>query len=381
MNPCPYCQSNNTHVFYETQLPLYLWPLKKEMASENRIVPLKAVLCHNCLYAFNAEKLDDDTLTGIYDNYMFSFPSKGIGHSSFTGIFDLIDKHTRPSERIIEIGASDGYVLKSLWQKGYKNLLGIDPNPRIPADYPVEFQKGYFDETTDCGEVDVFILIHVLEHFEKPWDILNTMGEKLKTGGRIIVEVPAAEVALLHQHLSFFTPEFLERLGRDYGFYVKDASFSGNISRIVYEKGTVQEGVNTNKIKFENRADTIAKINDIKRKKGVFEKDINEFLAMCAGETVYWWGTGSSALIGFQSIKDEVLKDLKIVVIDSDETRRGLIFTPLGQEVYSTEEALREVRGQNIVLASVLYVEMFEMMKQLGCEPGRVFFKDRDFWI
>lgn len=378
MNQCPYCQSSNVSVFYETQLPLYPWPLKKEIASQNRYIPFKAVLCLNCLYAFNATKLDDEILADFYDKYMFSFPSKGIGNSAFTEIFAMIDRHTNLQERIIEIGASDGYTLKSLWQKGYKNLLGIDPCPRIPEDFPVEFVKSYFDTSTDCGDVDVFLLIHTLEHFEKPWEILKAMGGKMKAGGRVIVEVPAPDVALFHQHLSFFTPEFLERLGNDCGFFIADASFSDSVSRIVYKKGLG----GTKNIKLEDRVETIAKIDAVRRKKDIFKQDVNDFLAGCAGETVYWWGTGSSSMIGFQSVQQENLDRVKIVVIDGDETRRGLIFTPTGQEVYFAEEVLRGMKGQNIVLASVLYAEILETIKRLDCEPKKVFYKNGwGYWV
>ncbi|NEN23430.1 class I SAM-dependent methyltransferase [Cryomorpha ignava] len=91
----------------------------------------------------------------------------------------------------------------------------------------------------DDNSVDVFTLFHVLEHFIDPIEELKKVYEKLKPGGKVIIEVPHARDFLLSfldlesfkkftfwsEHLILHTRESIEKLLQFVGF--KDVVVDG----------------------------------------------------------------------------------------------------------------------------------------------------------
>ncbi len=81
------------------------------------------------------------------------------------------------------------------------------------------------------GEYDLITAFHVVEHLPNPRDMLSRLAQLLQPKGRMIVEVPSAEDALLtlydcdafqrftywSQHLFLFTAASLETLAKQAG--------------------------------------------------------------------------------------------------------------------------------------------------------------------
>lgn len=93
---------------------------------------------------------------------------------------------------ICDVGAGGGRTLAHLAGLGFTNLYGIDPyltgdrnvsGVRVDAKSISELSAGW----------DLVMLNHVLEHLPAPADSLAELGERLATGGRILVRVPLAD--------------------------------------------------------------------------------------------------------------------------------------------------------------------------------------------
>jgi predicted SAM-dependent methyltransferase len=83
----------------------------------------------------------------------------------------------------------DGYTNCDLYQSN-PNIKNVDLN-----NLPLPFKKDSIDE---------IILSHVLEHVEKPYDLLIDCDRILKAGGMLKIELPVYNNQI--QHRSFFHP-------------------------------------------------------------------------------------------------------------------------------------------------------------------------------
>lgn len=112
-------------------------------------------------------------------------------------VLDLIKKYSRPNHRILDIGCSDGKILKELERNDYNHLYGID----IQAAAKKAFQ-GTKIKYRDCdfenepipfkGKFDVIIMSDVLEHLFAPHTILFDLKKYLSDNGKIIFSMPNA---------------------------------------------------------------------------------------------------------------------------------------------------------------------------------------------
>ena len=368
---CPYCKSNDTKVYYSIDLPIFTWPLSPE--ENNFIAPVEISLCTNCWYAFNSKPLSEELLERIYDNYVYVSPSKGIGYSLRGGFIQMVKDNTRKEDYIIEIGSSDGYLLKQLYDCGYRNLGGIDPNPRVNEEFPIRIMKGYFTRDTRFeSEVDVFLLEHVFEHLEKPWEALGDLSCKLRKNGKILMEFPGYCMGMHHQHLSFFTLPFLQDIAAQNELNIIPV-YHEEVTRVIFEKTGAHAPFLSGPQLEKEKEKILGNINKVSEKHAKMKSELNAFLSESAGEKVYWWGTGSWASILFCSIDINILNSLDFEIIDSDEARSTKIFTPANKEVMFAESSLRGKNVKNIVLGSQFTSEMISKLEEWNCKPERVF--------
>lgn len=97
----------------------------------------------------------------------------------------------------LDFGCGSGGLLRLMAKESTRPLgLEIQPAPRAYLNnYGIKCFES-IDEIEDTS-LDVVTLFHVYEHLPDPIGILNLVSSKLKTGGRLIIEVPQANDVLL----------------------------------------------------------------------------------------------------------------------------------------------------------------------------------------
>lgn len=139
----------------------------------------------------------------------------------------------------LDVGTGTGGILDEL--AGFAaRAVAIEPQN---AARNVLMENGYevYASIFDIGnqEFDVVTLFHVLEHLTDPIGVLRELQEKMKVGGRIIIEVPHArdflleffelksfkEFTLWSEHLILHTRQSLTAFLVDAGF--KNVTISG----------------------------------------------------------------------------------------------------------------------------------------------------------
>lgn len=121
----------------------------------------------------------------------------------FDFIADLFDEEGS----VLEIGSSDGAFLKVLHEQRPKlTLYSIEPDAGTQEHRQAIGLHGEYRDTTEAAaagvKADIVCFFHVFEHITDPPGFLTSAQSLLKSGGRIIIEVPSLDDPLLSLYAS-----------------------------------------------------------------------------------------------------------------------------------------------------------------------------------
>lgn len=111
--------------------------------------------------------------------------------------YDFVKGHIGKSDRCLEIGCASGYFLAKIKNK-VKNVCGIESHALL-RDYCLKLGIPVFDslEKVKNEKFDAIFMFFVLEHFSDPVKSLLAAKKLLKKGGRLFIEVPNVQDALI----------------------------------------------------------------------------------------------------------------------------------------------------------------------------------------
>ncbi len=337
-------------------MPTILSACPEPMLSHVKSMPLEAQFCSDCQLGFNSMPLTGEDLTFIYDSYLYISPLHGIGTGKYEGMLHDLTEYFAKDDRVVEIGCSEGYLLKQLLDKGYTNLLGIEPGPQAEKakELGIPIRKEYFTGNTFADKkIDGFFLMHVFEHFPDPFEILRSMCDQLSPTGKIIVEVPDFD-GYHHQHLFYYNLPFFYRMCNDLEMKIIKYTIDKNALRVVItHQQAPYAGINLAK----NETAVIERVNSIKSATQSKFKQIKDFLEDNQGKKVYWWGAGSSSVIILNQIKSYVMDKIAFEIIDGDKNKWGLFIPGINIKVEPfTKLAKQEI--DCLVIASSFFKEI-----------------------
>ena len=189
---CPLCEDDDRSLFGNIELS----------EGEKRISGLENIdydIC-KCGMIFHAQMMDAETSRKLYrDMYRASRPLGKLNISQeniqeertrakrvakhLQGYLENIDSY-------LDVGSSTGSLLSELQEVYDCETMGVEPN-RIFSEY---VRSLGIDVVGDIkyvrGKFDLITIIHVLEHLQKPMEMLEKAGELLSKNGILAVEVP-----------------------------------------------------------------------------------------------------------------------------------------------------------------------------------------------
>ncbi|NCC84305.1 MAG: class I SAM-dependent methyltransferase [Clostridia bacterium] len=374
---CPYCNSLAIEEIFRTILPTIMNACSRDEALSSHLYPCKVFFCSSCGLGFNASPLPQETLDSIYLHYRDIKPQRGIGASKFKPFLNMVQKNVITSDFIVEIGSSDGYLLDRLVELGYFNIEGIEPSKEWQQmNNKNKIRNVFFTEDTEfhCS-VDVFLLMHVLEHFERPWALLSAMRNKLSKHGKVIFEVPHF-TSFFHQHLSFFSIPFVCRLARDIGFEVCDLKDDGFVFRCCLQKNKIKSQGNSKNQLSKNEC---AEVLEIVKRDALHNNSVLQDLRdlLCVKKSLYWWGTGTTSIIALSNLGEDVFLEKEIIFLDNDIERVGLVVPiPFLQHspIQSPGNVLSKITCNDaVVVASDFASEIVQQMHSSGVFPNIIY--------
>lgn len=232
LKACRICNGELTEFFHYEAVPIAGTYLTESDLGKEPLLPLTATLCKNC----GLIQLREIVPSSIYTSYRFM----GTSSASYCAYLEqvaksLITEQDVRNKKVLEIGCSDGYLLKQLREKGSNQVFGYEPSSQLQqacleSDIPVSGAFFSSDSLIECPilPADVVIVRHVLEHVDDLHGFLDAVSAALAETGFLIIEVPDVEAILskglyfhfYHEHLSYFSLISLQRLLSQYGFNI-----------------------------------------------------------------------------------------------------------------------------------------------------------------
>ena len=101
------------------------------------------------------------------------------------------------NKKWLDVGSGAGGVL-DLLKPFAARIVAVEPQQTALASLKKENYEAYSDiAEVPFNDFDIITLFHVFEHLTDPLDLLKIAFEKLKVGGRIVIEVPHANDFLI----------------------------------------------------------------------------------------------------------------------------------------------------------------------------------------
>ena len=133
--------------------------------------------------------------------------------------------------KVLDVGCGNGDFLRNLSGNGNYTLDGYEYDESsfdLLNDVPGfrQLMCGSFDEINES--YDLIVLIHSLEHFFQPKEVLQALKRILKINGKVVLQVPNPLEnpfdLIIVDHVFHFTPMSLESLAANSGFGIERLS-------------------------------------------------------------------------------------------------------------------------------------------------------------
>ena len=298
-----------------------------EMSSGSLLKGYDVVVCEECGFGF-ADHIPDQTDFDAHyrDMSKYEYQDQGGKETEYdlgrlrAVTESIVSFLPNINVRLLDVGCATGRLLALFKEKGFNNVLGLDPSPvcaqtaerlygaRVLTGTICEIDKVMADEQP----FDFVVMAGILEHLRDIDHALLRMRKVLASSGLLFVEVPDATAfgcwsdapfqEFSTEHVNFFSTKSLENLMRRYGFV---RVFSRQVTRD-RSHGMVMPVV-TALYRKENEIqalthirdnETMSSLGDYIRKSQEAEIGIQreiEVLVKCAKPIVVW-GVGTHTL-------------------------------------------------------------------------------------
>ncbi|OGK12771.1 hypothetical protein A3A93_02750 [Candidatus Roizmanbacteria bacterium RIFCSPLOWO2_01_FULL_38_12] len=308
---CEVCSSRNNKILYHQRFVL---PTKYFFHSGYDVA-----VCNNCGFVY-ADNIPEQEFFEEYYKEMskktFYLEKKIFEKSNKDTYYDkemnkrikftmpIIEKHISKKDRILDVGCYTGEMLAILKNKGYKNILGIDP-----SDYAVKLAKKWYGievitasafDDLSIGEFDFIILAHVMEHIKDLRLFIHKVSSYLAPGGKIYIESPNADNFFISKS-SKFLPEHQESFQQ---FSVEHINFFTKTSL-----ANLMNSLKFKKVSLATKVSVIAILSGVWQKKPVKKDKIIE------GKIRKYIKESAALLKNLTAIIDKVVKNKKKIYV------------------------------------------------------------------
>lgn len=386
---CPYCASQDLVFLKDVRETAMPGPTSYEDSFDNKTITITPVMCNSCQIGFNKEDLDEETRTKCFKRYEFIKPNSGVGESAFMPFLNLIKKHAKKDDKLLEIGCYDGFILKNLQKANFTHLTGYDPSCLITSNEAITIKKEYFTKDTILDEkVDGIIMGNVIEFIKDLHVLLDKCYESLNDNGKIYIEVPQVSAVHALQYYRFTLGSF-DRIAKDHGFNLTvletnvDDFYKNHHFNVIMQK----RDANTPYTPFMSEDKFLSLYKEAVHllSKSTIEKDASDRLsslfinAINDNEIVHIYGSGNATFALLDSIDDDLVKKANIVLLDSDASRDGLFYKTPQNTLIKVHYAKSYLKDKHIkylalgVFSNFFIKEIKDNLQNINCTYDNIF--------
>jgi 2-polyprenyl-3-methyl-5-hydroxy-6-metoxy-1,4-benzoquinol methylase/quercetin dioxygenase-like cupin family protein len=209
--------------------------LENKINSNVEKFPLELNYCDQCTncqlsYVVNPKKL--------FSNYLYTSSTSKTFSNHFNKAADNYIKKLKLKKEalIIDIGSNDGIALKPFIDKGYKNVIGIEPAKNlsnIANKNKIKTINSFFNGSVlkkIKKKADLILASNVFAHSDKIDEIVTTIDKLLKPDGTFIIEIQYLVNTLkdctfdniYHEHVNYWCLHSLQKYFKKFNFITFD---------------------------------------------------------------------------------------------------------------------------------------------------------------
>ncbi len=190
---CPICNSSkNYQVIYRKNFKLSDFNVK--IFSARRLpdkIHYQMVKCNQCGLVRSTPIVDLSNLNNLYKESLLTYNDEIESlTASYIGNLASVLKTLPKSASILEIGCGNGFILKAIYDLGYKNVFGVEPstdavnkaNSKIKKNIKVSILK---TDLFDNKKFDFIFFFQTFDHIPDPNKFLKLCYKLLNPGGKI----------------------------------------------------------------------------------------------------------------------------------------------------------------------------------------------------
>lgn len=236
---CRLCNAHALEVFLKlnpTPLANALVPSPKDQP----MIPLDVASCGCCKHIQLMQIVPPELLYPEYP-YASSASTTMVKHLQ-TAIDGIVSEFgILKSDRLLEIGANDGVIIRHLLENGFTNVIGVDPANNISKRHELPILCDYFGPHVKSALGDKYHLIygfHCCAHIEDIEGVFRTVFDLLDDNGMFVFEVGYlydviqnnSFDTIYHEHIDYHTCTAMVAYARRMGlklFHVKRTPVQG----------------------------------------------------------------------------------------------------------------------------------------------------------
>jgi SAM-dependent methyltransferase len=196
---CPVCSSDNTRL-------LGVRGNREYFGADQHAEPhicTNIVGCKNCGFIYT-----NPMIVGMEHLERAHYDNPNTYQSDKDGnIYRMFERRLRyilsfsPGKKILDIGAGKGEFLNIAKKHGL-DVYGIEPSQGF-CDYSkktftIEVKQGFLSKESFSNRFDIVTMNHVLEHVDRPYELMDIVSSYLDRNGILFIEVPNTNSILLH---------------------------------------------------------------------------------------------------------------------------------------------------------------------------------------
>ena len=318
--------------------------LKKIQSGNEAKYPLSISFCEKSSLLQLNETIDKEIL---FNHYVWVTGTSAIARN-YADIFtkrviEIADLDNE--DLVVEIASNDGTFLKPFLNKGYSNVIGVDPAKNV-ADIAnqqgirtlPDFWNSALAEKiiSEYGNARIVIARNVIPHVNELLDVVEGIELMLKKDGVGVIEFHDAGKILkelhydsiYHEHLCYFSIQSMTYLLNRFAlnpFHIEKSPISGGSWVIYFSKANLQKSVELQEaVKDENgnKVNHLSSWKDFAQRTKIHHKETLDILESLSGKKVVGFGSSarSQTYLNYCAINNNQIE----VIIDNNPLKQGL---------------------------------------------------------
>lgn len=187
------------------------------------------VRCNNEGLVRSNPILEPEIMSKLYKDSQFTYEDevKNLEKTYFEVLNPVLENISQ-EDAILEIGCGNGFILKKLWEMGYRNCWGVEPSQKAAEKSDKAIRKKIVVDILRLGlfklkKFKLIFFFQTLDHVPDPDKFIKECYELLEKGGYILAfnhNVESISARLLKErsaiidieHIFLFSPKTVERL-------------------------------------------------------------------------------------------------------------------------------------------------------------------------